>query len=402
MKNYGLPYQGSKQKIIDFIINNLPPARHLYDLFGGGGSVTCAALASGNYRHVHCNDINKHTMFLKDCINDTVPGLFRWVSRSEYFLSRDFDDMAFFCYSFNSNGQDYIYSTEIEAYKQALYYARVFKDCSLLEDIGIKTVNRKQVISNRAAVKNKYIKYYVRNILRMDGDIDEIFNALHNIVANKEAYLRDYLKKALKDSGLTQREVGKRLNTNMERHYFSNTQFQFPTREAYAKMREFMPLKLEYDEILQDDKIKLSNYRTLQNLQRLTDFDSLGSYQNQLRIKELGKLKKISHRATFSNLDYREVKVEPGSVIYCDIPYYAASGYEFNDIRFEHEEFYKWALKQRELVIVSEYWMPDDFVCVASLPVVCTFGVNRKDTKEKLFVPRHQLALYKQKLGFLF
>ena len=96
MKNYGLPYQGSKQKIIDFIISNLPPARHLYDLFGGGGSVTCAALASGNYRLVHFNDINKHTMFLKDCINDTVPGLFRWVSRSEYFLSRDFDDMAFF------------------------------------------------------------------------------------------------------------------------------------------------------------------------------------------------------------------------------------------------------------------------------------------------------------------
>lgn len=77
MKNYGLPYQGSKQKIIDFIISNLPPAYHLYDLFGGGGSVTCAALASGNYRHVHCNDINKHTMFLKDCVNDTVPGLFR-------------------------------------------------------------------------------------------------------------------------------------------------------------------------------------------------------------------------------------------------------------------------------------------------------------------------------------
>lgn len=402
MKNYGLPYQGSKQKIIDFITNNLPPARHLYDLFGGGGSVTCAALASGNYRHVHCNDINKHTMFLKDCINDTVPGLFRWVSRSEYFLSRDFDDMAFFCYSFSSNGQDYIYSAEMERYKQALYYARVFKDCSLLDAMGIKTANRKQILAKRDSVKDAYINYYVRNILRMDGDVKEIFNALHNIVANKEAYLRNYLKQALKDSGLTQREVGKRLNTNMERHYFSNTQFQFPTREAYSKMREFMPLNLEYEEVLQDRNVNLSNYKTLHNLEQLTDFETLSSYQNQLRVKEIGKLKKVAHRATFSNLHYKGVPIEPGAVIYCDIPYCNTAGYEFNGTTFNYLEFYAWALQQRELVIISEYWMPCEFICIAELPTVCTFGNQRKDIKERLFIPRNQERLYRKMAGMLF
>lgn len=394
MKNYGLPYQGSKQKIIDFIISNLPPSAHLYDMFAGGGSVTCAALASGMYKHVHSNDINRHSLFLKDCINDNVPGLFRWVSRSEYFEKRDVDDMAFFCYSFSSNGQDYIYSIEIEPYKKALYYARVHKDFTLLDAMSI--------MNNRHITKEAYIKYYVRNILCMPDDVNAIFQKLQRIIDNKERYLRDLLRQALKESGLTQREVGKRLNTNMERHYFSNTQFQFPTREAYAKMREFMPLKLEYDEILQDDKINLSNFRTLQNLQRLSDFNSLNSYQNQLRIKNLGKLKNVAHRATFSNLDYRQVYIEPGSVIYCDIPYKDTAGYEFNNGAFDYADFYGWALKQRELVIISEYWMPEDFVCVASLPVVCTFGTNRKDTKEKLFVPRHQLAMYKQKLGFLF
>lgn len=178
MKNYGLPYQGSKQKIIDFIISNLPPSAHLYDMFAGGGSVTCAALASGMYKHVHSNDINKHSLFLESCINDNVPGLFRWVSWSEYFEKRDVDDMAFFCYSFSSNGQDYIYSMEIEPYKKALYYARVHKDFTLLDAMSI--------MNNRHITKEAYIKYYVRNVLRMPGNVNAIFQKLQRIIDNKE------------------------------------------------------------------------------------------------------------------------------------------------------------------------------------------------------------------------
>lgn len=388
-------------------MDNLPPNRHLYDLFGGGGSVTCAALASGKYMHVHCNDINKHSLFLESCINDNVPGLFRWVSRSEYFEKRDVDDMAFFCYSFSSNGQDYIYNTEIEGYKKALYYARVFHDFGLLYALGINTrpATRRRILADRDAIKTKYIAHYMRDVLRMNGEPAAIFADLRRIVAKKNEYLRGYLCAALKESGLTQRRVGELLGTNMERRYFGASQFQFPTREAYAKMREFMPLPLEYDDVLQDSQININNLRALQNLERLTDFDSLQSHQNQLRIKELAKLKPVAHRATFSNLDYREVKVEPGSVIYCDIPYANSCGYEFNDHcgHFDHGAFYAWAAAQKDLVLISEYWMPaPDFIPVASLPLTCTFGGCRKDTREKIFIPRHQLGLWVKKMGRLF
>lgn len=39
---YGLPYQGSKNKIAEWVISNLPKAEHFYDLFAGGCAVTHA------------------------------------------------------------------------------------------------------------------------------------------------------------------------------------------------------------------------------------------------------------------------------------------------------------------------------------------------------------------------
>ena len=34
--NYGMPYKGSKSKIAEWLIEQLPKAKHFYDLFGGG------------------------------------------------------------------------------------------------------------------------------------------------------------------------------------------------------------------------------------------------------------------------------------------------------------------------------------------------------------------------------
>ena len=56
-RRYGLPYQGSKNAIAKWIIDQLPAAEHFYDLFAGGCAVTHAAIESGKYKHVHANDI---------------------------------------------------------------------------------------------------------------------------------------------------------------------------------------------------------------------------------------------------------------------------------------------------------------------------------------------------------
>ena len=44
---YGLPYKGSKTKLAERIIDLMPRAEHLYDLFAGGCAIAHCALIKG-------------------------------------------------------------------------------------------------------------------------------------------------------------------------------------------------------------------------------------------------------------------------------------------------------------------------------------------------------------------
>lgn len=94
--------------------------------------------------------------------------------------------------------------------------------------------------------------------------------------------------------------------------------------------------------------------------------------------------------------DYRDVEVLPDSVIYCDPPYKDTVGY---GMEFDHEFFYDWCEKQTSLVLISEYWMPEDrFVCIAEFERRSTFSATNNSLSriEKVYVPKGQLEMYKQ------
>ena len=58
MKKYGLPYKGSKQKIISKISECFPSADNFYDLFGGGFSVTHFMLENRpDFKNYYFNEI---------------------------------------------------------------------------------------------------------------------------------------------------------------------------------------------------------------------------------------------------------------------------------------------------------------------------------------------------------
>lgn len=57
-KNYGVGYLGSKNKIAEKIIADLPAGENLYDIFAGGCAITHCASESGKWEHIHTNDIN--------------------------------------------------------------------------------------------------------------------------------------------------------------------------------------------------------------------------------------------------------------------------------------------------------------------------------------------------------
>lgn len=91
----------------------------------------------------------------------------------------------------------------------------------------------------------------------------------------------------------------------------------------------------------------------------------LEAYRNVMRQRE--NLKGI----TFVHCDFRAFTVEmvKGYVVYCDIPYRGTTKYAQR--KFPYEAFYDWVrmMSGKNVVLVSEYSMPDDFVCIWQYPV---------------------------------
>lgn len=400
---YGLNYQGSKNKIAEWVVDHLPYGKNFYDLFGGGGAVTHAAIKSGKFKKIILNDINPLCQcFVKAAHGDyTDAELFRWRSRTEYEQNRLNDELTFFLYSFGGNGENYLYARELEPFKKALHYARVFGDNSALTEMGCPSSSRKWIYEHNELVKANYTDWYLSNVMHTDLTYADFKGKLQVQIKDREEELRQYLLDALKQSGLkSQREVGIRLGTNMERHYFGKSQWAFPTEEMYAKMQTFMPLPRPYSTLFGLDDTCKTDIRALISLEKLTSFYFLENYQNARRLKSLHGL---CPDLIGLQQSYDEVEIAPNSVIYCDPPYYSTSGYIVGG--FDHEKFYEWCSRQKELTIISEYYMPSEaFIPIAQTTICCTLSAtnNAKQAVEKLYIPKHQWGLYKQKQGLLF
>ena len=118
--NYGLPYQGSKNKIAEFIISKLPRAEHFYDLFAGGCAITHCALVSGKYNHIHANDIQvKYPQLFYDAAHGKYRNENRVITRDEFLMFKDSDAIVSLCWSFGNDRSTYLWDRNIEEVKQA-------------------------------------------------------------------------------------------------------------------------------------------------------------------------------------------------------------------------------------------------------------------------------------------
>ncbi len=122
--------------------------------------------------------------------------------------------------------------------------------------------------------------------------------------------------------------------------------------------------------------------QSLERLQRLQSLESLESLES----------------LHSSNLSYDEIEIKPNSIIYCDIPYKGTNKY--NKIDFDYEAFYDWCKNQTELCFISSYEMPEDFIPIAEFPHRSIFCATKNNlVLEKVFIPQHQLELYKSRLS---
>ena len=98
--------------------------------------------------------------------------------------------------------------------------------------------------------------------------------------------------------------------------------------------------------------------------------------------------------ATLTRCDYRTLRPK-NSLVYCDPPYRHTTGYKTGT--FDHDEFWQIMREWSEdnIVFISEYTGPSDFVCVASSPKSsCLAGGHRQTARvERLFIHKSQRTL---------
>ena len=353
---YGITYQGSKNAIAEKIIEVLPSGRRFVDLFGGGAAISHCAVLSGKWQKVLYNEYNPLLVdLIKKAINGDYQNEKRWISREDFFKLKEQDGYIKYCWSFSCAGINYLYSKEVEPWKKALHYARVLGDTSLFAEFGIKTDgSRNDIQKNKEEYKRKYIGWYLKNVLNSQADFEKLRDNLQGKIKKQKEELRIYLCDALEKSGLKKSDIDRRLNTQMSGHWFGRSQWQFPTREFYNKMREFLPLK-DYDEVYGYAEL-LQSLESLESLESLQSLQNLESLQILERLQSLESLERLQ-RLDIKQGSYLDYVYEDGDIVYCDPPYEGTGNYDKTD--FNHAEFYDWVASRPYKVYFSSYEISD-------------------------------------------
>lgn len=361
--NYGLPYKGSKNSIAKWVIANIPASHTFVDLFAGGCAVTHAAMLSGKFERFLANDITEYPQVFIDAIAGKYRDERRWISRDDFFRLKDSNPYIRLCWSFGNNLKTYLYAPEVERFKKHLH-AVFFAETPTAARLAWKGFVREfaKVRDEIGELTQKALKLCEECgvIPRYNADGTLNTAAIHkDVFRAKSADLRGYLQDALKSSGLAQKDVDRHLGNQMSSHYFGASQWSLPTAEQYRRLQEILPaLTIPWAALNE-------SLQSLQSLERLQRLESL-------------------QRLEVSRKDYADVTIPDGATVYCDPPYANTSGY-MDD--FDHERFYDWLRSRDFPVFVSEYDMPNDFVCIANIGKACTYSAT-KTTKvvERLFV----------------
>lgn len=177
-RHYGIPYMGSKQKLVDkivpFIIDRHPYITDFYDLFGGGASVSLYAVRKYPKISVHYNELSMAVGNLLKHLQDGGDIPFDFVTRAEFerlYTGNDwYAGLLQTCWTFGNNQKSYLYGVPIQDFKQKLAelvmtgtgdipYLEKFTDEFVLKEYG-KTVNTKIFLNSK-----RYTTPYQRRIV---------------------------------------------------------------------------------------------------------------------------------------------------------------------------------------------------------------------------------------------
>ena len=358
MNTYGFPYQGSKSKIAESIIEFLPSGNRFVDLFGGGAAMTHCALLSGKYNQVFYNELNPLCCkLLQDAIDGKYnPKTFKpkWISREDFHRMKNYDGYVKYIWSFGNSGKNYLFGKTHDgvaelAKKQGHDY--------VIFGIPIPGVDFDFLLdtpTERRVALNRYAKAEAERIKTENPQIKEAYKKYQQINNSKSLPKELELKFTswLRSTGITRREVDELTGSCMSSHYLTlASQPEIPTPEMWEKMKKGPTLSVikipdEIEKLVNPDYLeRLQQLEHLQKLQRLQQLEHLEHLQKLQRLQQLEQLE-------ITCADFKEYKFKPGDVVYCDPPYKGCADYgEY----FDFSGFLDWIDEQEYPIFFSSY-----------------------------------------------
>jgi len=195
-----IPYMGNKRKLATKILNTIYQTvgdfDRLYDLFGGGGSVSVAGIKSGHA--VYYNELNTGVVNLLKYIQAGGELPTHWVSREEFNKHKHGDDwysgFVKCVWSFGNNQSGYLFGEEIEENKRILHEIVVNKSTTLNDELlkisGVKIpdkilnvegFSKRKILVMRFLKENKYTINNIWDNFHQDIDKHRLLQQLEQL-----------------------------------------------------------------------------------------------------------------------------------------------------------------------------------------------------------------------------
>lgn len=324
-KTFGLPYIGSKNETAENIVSMLPRGRRLLDLFGGGASVTHAALVSGRFDQVVYNDVDPLMVEMLNRLKDEPLAPLRFVDRVEFKERYKVDPMVFFCWKYPSAKRDYVYGPGKEKLCELIFKLYEEREKSSLGEYRFQMA----MIDPQSWAVDALEKAGIYNFT-----IDEV-KRVEGLILRHMDKIRELLNKTLKEHGQTVAYCVKLTNTAAS-HFFQKSQQHVPNMDALKALERGGAISVS-NELLDaingyNDAVKELRY--MEDCRRAYNDDWAGVIQLNKpkaiysRIEAFADcFKQNRDRITINNGEYNAVEVLPDDVIYLDPPYQNTSGY---------------------------------------------------------------------------
>jgi len=138
-----VPYKGNKRKLATKILNGIYETvgdfDKVYDMFGGGGSLSLASKEAGH--NVNYNELNEgvYNLFKHVLTGGVIPT--EWVNREDFFKHVNGNDwysgFVKIIYSFGNNQRGYIYGQKIEELKRLGHEIIINNDKQCKKELGL-------------------------------------------------------------------------------------------------------------------------------------------------------------------------------------------------------------------------------------------------------------------------